>query len=427
MAIPSLPRIRPLELVPLPEQDGMYALRDPQGFSGTVALPESAAKLVTLMNGERTLADLRRDFETENGKSLTLDFVRQVVEQLDDLYFLDSPRFAAYEAAETAAYRSIDVRPTAHAGSAYHKDATALRAQLGNFFTCDQGPGILPWEGNSNGDFSMPNGERLCGVMSPHIDFQRGGPTFAWAYDRIVTESDAELFIVLGTAHTALSGLFSVSQKHYETPLGQVECDRDFVESFYHRFKFRVGEETALQLFRDELPHRNEHSIEFQTIMLKFSMGEKRNFQIVPILVGSFHQFVMQQCFPDESEVVTSFVTTLRETIEAYGKKVCFIGGVDLAHIGTQFGDREIVDEQRLKAQWTDDQKLLSHACAGDSLSWFGHVATSSDRNRICGLAPVYTMLETMKPQRGELLRYDQAVAPDGTSCVSFASLAFYG
>ena len=35
-------------------------------------------------------------------------------------------------------------------------------------------------------------------------------------------------------------------------------------------------------------------------------------------------------------------------------------------------------------------------------------------------------MLRVTQPKRGELLRYDQAVELDGTSCVSFASLAFY-
>ena len=426
MTIPALPRIRPLELVPLSSQEGMYALRDPHGLAGTVALPEVAAKLVTLMNGERTLGDLRREFEAQMGKSLTLDYVKQIVQQLDDLYFLDSQRFAEHEAAQTAEYQSLDVRPAAHAGGAYHREESALKEQLSELFTCDQGPGMLPWEGSCNGDFSMPNGERLCGVMSPHIDFHRGGPTFAWAYDRIVTESDAELFIVLGTAHTALSGLFSVSQKHFETPLGQVHTDRDFVESFYHRFKFRADEEMALQLFRDELPHRHEHSIEFQTVMLQFALGGRRNFTIVPILVGSFHPFVMGNRSPGDSEIVADFVAALRDTVENCHKKVCFVGGVDLAHIGKQFGDHELIDDARLKAQWTDDQQLLANACEGDAEGWFIHVAASSDRNRICGLAPVYTMLEAMQPERGDLLRYDQAVAEDGSSCVSFASVAFY-
>ena len=54
------------------------------------------------------------------------------------------------------------------------------------------------------------------------------------------------------------------------------------------------------------------------------------------------------------------------------------------------------------------------------------HVARHDDAHRICGLSPTYVLLETIRPSRGELLRYDQAVEPDGTSCVSFASMAFW-
>ena len=56
----------------------------------------------------------------------------------------------------------------------------------------------------------------------------------------------------------------------------------------------------------------------------------------------------------------------------------------------------------------------------------FGLIARQKDESRICGLSPTYTMLEVTQPERGELLRYDQAVELDGTSCVSFASAAFY-
>ncbi|MCH7872830.1 MAG: MEMO1 family protein, partial [Planctomycetes bacterium] len=80
----------------------------------------------------------------------------------------------------------------------------------------------------------------------------------------------------------------------------------------------------------------------------------------------------------------------------------------------------------RLKAQSIDDRALLDAACRADSAAFFNHVADQNDRNRICGLAPTYTMLEIMQPERGEILKYDQAVEPDGSSCVSFASLAFY-
>ena len=409
----------------------MYALRDPYGFADTVALPMGAAMLVTLMNGERTLGDLRFDFERKVGKSITLPDVERVVKQLDERYMLDNQRFANYQADLLEAYRQLEVRPAAHAGGAYEGEDEALRTQLGNLFTSESGPGLLPSEGRTLGDAAPADrtpaaAQKLCAVMSPHIDLHRGGPTFAWAYDRVVTESDAEVFIILGTAHTPLAGFFSVSQKHFATPLGTVETDRDFVAALKTQLADCEDAGEVAEIFSDELPHRSEHSIEFQALMLQYVLGDRRDYTIVPILVGSFHPFVQHNRSPSDTPAVADFVAALRETIARCGKKVCLIAGVDLAHIGQQFGDEELLTDTRLTEQWSDDQELLARACEGDAEAWFIHVAAQADQNRICGLAPMYVMLETIGPCRGELLKYDHAVAEDRTSCVSFASAAFY-
>jgi len=421
------PQIRPLELVPLSEdREGMYALRDPSSFSSTVALPFEAAMLVTLMDGNRSLEELRQALHEDFGGTLTLSEVERVVNQLDAGCFLDNDRFEQHKSSVISDYQSLDVRPAAHAGTAYPEDEAAIREQLGEYFTDKEGPGLLPSEGCLTNEVSSEATQRLCGVMSPHIDFQRGGPTFAWAYDRVVTESQAKVFVIFGTAHTPLKSLFSVSRKHFETPLGRVETDREFVDAFSRRLSLLpTAEETAV-MFDDEFPHRQEHSIEFQALMLQYVLGGRRDYKIVPILVGSFHPFVQSNRSPGDAPAVADFVAALRETIGSCSSEVCFVAGVDLAHIGQQFGDEPLLDKARLTEQWTDDQQLLAAACAGDPEAWFIHVAAQQDRNRICGLAPTYTMLEAMRPERGEMLKYDQAVAKDGSSCVSFASVAFY-
>ena len=433
----ELPRIRPLELVPLGEgDDGMYALRDPSGFAETVALPMGAAMLVTLMNGERTLGELRYEFERRVGKSIPLADVERVLLQLDQRYLLDNARFETHQASVIQEYRQLDVRPAAHVGGAYEGQPGALRQQLGSMFTDEDGPGLLPHEGlpadgkaskepNASGGAMLD--DRLCAVMSPHIDLHRGGPAFAWAYDRVVSESDAEVFVILGTAHTALASLFSVSNKHFDTPLGTVQADRRFIAALEARLSADSDAREVIKIFDDEMPHRSEHSIEFQALMLQYVLGGRRDFTIVPVLVGSFHPFVQHNRSPSTTPAVVDFVSVLRETVADCGKKVCFIAGVDLAHIGQQFGDAELLSDARLKEQWTDDQQLMARACEGDPEAWFIHVAAQADRHRICGLAPTYIMLEAIRPCRGELLKYDHAVAEDLTSCVSFASAAFYG
>lgn len=422
MSIPTKPRIRPLEMIPHGDPVvGNYVLRDPYGLAGTVVLTPVAAILVSLMNGDRTLGDIRMEFQQTVGQSIPLIEVENFVAQLDENHFLDSKNFATYQQAQLKDYLALAVRPAAHAGGAYHGEPAGLRAQLSELFTCEGGPGLLPWEGNGTTEKRLLTEKKLCGVMSPHIDFHRGGPAFAWAYDRIVTESQAKLFIILGTAHTPLQEFYSVSSKDFETPLGTVETDREFIKALGNR----LGDSFA-EVFLDELPHRQEHSIEFQTLMLQFILGGRRDFRVVPILVGSFHPFVEHGRVPDDSPAVAEFVAGLRETIRSCGEEVCVVAGVDMAHIGQQFGDDDLLDAERLTAQWTDDQELLAKACVGDADAWFMHVSKQADANRICGLAPMYTMLKTVEPDRGELLKYDQAVAEDDTSCVSFAAAAFY-
>jgi AmmeMemoRadiSam system protein B len=430
MSAPTHPRIRAVEMFPHgADPAGDYVLRDPRGLARTVVVPSAVAMLISFMNGRRTLEEIAFEFKLAVGQRIAEDEIEKLVVQLDDLHFLESPTFAAFEYQQVADYLALEIRPAAHAGGAYHGEPDGLRAQLSDLFIREGGPGLLPWEGLKSPSQVLQGGARgggliaeskLCGVMSPHIDFHRGGSSFAWAYDRVVTDSPSKLFVILGTAHTPLKSFYSVSNKSFDTPLGTAHTDRAFIGALAKR----LG--NSDDIFRDELPHRHEHSIEFQALMLQYVLGDRRDYRIVPILVGSFHPFVQHGRLPNESPAVAEFIEALRETALESGEEVCFVGGVDMAHIGQQFGDPELLDDERLKSQWTDDQNLLTKACAGDAAGWFEHVANQGDANRICGLAPMYTLLETVKPKRGELLKYDQAVADDRTSCVSFASVAFY-
>ena len=422
MSIPTHPRMRGLEIFPVGKpEEGSFALRDPNGFSPTVVLPLGAAILVSLMDGSRSLAELQSDFQTQVGQQIALADVESLIRQLDESYYLEGPRFDAHRQAEVEAYLERPVRPAAHAGSAYDDDPDGLRKQLADLFTCDKGPGA------PDGVASETAGDgRLCGVLCPHIDLQRGGPAFAWAYKKVVEESDADLFVIFGTAHGSMQNLFGISRKHFDTPLGTVKTDSVFIDAVIENFEQSAGDGAGQSLLADDMAHRHEHSIEFQAIFLQYLLGEQRSFKIVPVLTGSFHPFIAGGSEPNKTDEVGGFIAAMQKAEHEYRGKICYISGGDLAHIGTRFGDEEPLTEQRLSNQSTDDRALLDAACRVDSAGFFNHVAGQSDRNRICGLAPTYTMLEIMRPDRGELLQYDQAVEPDGTSCVSFASLAFY-
>ncbi len=418
MTIPVRPQLRPLEIVPVgPKQELLLALRDPEGFGQTVVISYGAAMLAQLMDGQHTLAEIQRTFQKRTGVSPSLADLEQIIRRLDEAYLLASPRFDRYRQEQVTAYLDCPVRPPSHAGGAYAEDPQALREQLAEYFTCEDGPGAVA--------DPVSHGPRLCGIVSPHIDPSRGGPTYAWAYQQVARHADGDLFVIFGTAHCPMEQPFCVSRKDFDTPLGVVRTDRQFIDCLARHLGASVAGQ-QLDLFEDELVHRCEHSIEFQTTWLQYVLDGKRQFRVVPVLTGSFQEFLDDGVEPDEAPEVQAFLAAMQAVAEEHAGKVCHVAGADFAHIGQRFGDDWLLDEERLAAQSQQDHRLLEAVCRCDAAALFARVAEQEDGSRICGLSPTYVMLKLIASARGELLRYAQAVEPDGTSCVSFASVAFY-
>jgi hypothetical protein len=146
----------------------------------------------------------------------------------------------------------------------------------------------------------------------------------------------------------------------------------------------------------------------------------------VPILVGSFQDLMEAGREPIEEDSVGRFVSALGEVEATYPQRVAYIGGIDLCHVGPQFGDPAPVDATLRDAVRRFDAQLLDRAVALDPRGWFATAAAIHDRWRVCGLAATYTMMHVLGPASGALLSYDQAVDPQGSCCVSFASVAYH-
>ncbi len=118
-------------------------------------------------------------------------------------------------------FRSLPTRAAAHVGGVYQADPVELVRQLDGFFTAAQGPGL-------------PDARMLAStpkaIVAPHIDFHRGGPAYAWAYKSLAESAGADLYILLGTSHCSGRSPYILTLKDFETPLGLVETDREFVQ-----------------------------------------------------------------------------------------------------------------------------------------------------------------------------------------------------
>jgi predicted class III extradiol MEMO1 family dioxygenase len=96
-----------------------------------------------------------------------------------------------------------------------------------------------------------------------------------------------------------------------------------------------------------------------------------------------------------------------------------------LAHIGRKFDD-DFDAKNKLETLRQEDEELIHHLAHCNADSFFRSVAEVKDKNKICGLAPIYSILKMLKPVESRFLYYDVWYEEETKSAVSFASFAFY-
>jgi AmmeMemoRadiSam system protein B len=410
------PVLRPVEVEVMPVgegEPGLVLLRDPSDRDlPPILLSDGALEVLGLLDGERTVEAVAAALQLR-GAAVAASQVRGFLEQLDAAGYLEGPRARHRLEERRAEFRARAVRPATHAGGAYPDDLDALPRLLAAGYLHADGPGALPGR-------RAPDAAPLRGVIAPHVDLHRGAPTYSWAYKALAEAQPAELYLVLGTCHTPVQGSFASTAKPYDTPLGAVPSDADFLE--------RLGRLWGQDVFEGELSHAGEHSIEFQAVYLRsLGLAGEQAAPMVAILCDSLHSLVLPPYSPRDVALVSDFLGALQQTMAEDGRRITVIAAVDLAHVGPRFGDRWLADAEHMGRVAQADQEMLSLVLQPDAEAYFQQVMRDQDTRRICGLTPMYLLTELMHAETrpGQLLRYTQWIAPDQTSSVTFASAIF--
>ncbi|MCX5910212.1 MAG: AmmeMemoRadiSam system protein B [Deltaproteobacteria bacterium] len=412
-----VPRLRSVDIFPS-EMSGqkVICLRDPLNFSGKVLfVPYAAFFIIRFFDGQHSILDIQAEFMRQFGKLLYREDVQRLADQLNENYFLESDRFRKQEREMIASFKKTPIRPLTLAGESYGEDKADLEEAIMAYFQGPEGPGLPT---------SPPDEKNLSGAIAPHIDYRRGGHCYAFAHRAILESCAADLFIILGTAHTGMQEPFSLTDKDFQTPWGPVPTDRTFLEA--------MKAHCSNDFYGDEFVHKGEHSIELQLVFLTASRQragrrEPKPLQIVPVLCGSFHEAILKDRSPMELPGVREFIQALRMTAADYPGKICFIASADLAHVGVRFGDAEPPTPFSLTLLAEEDRELLGYVERVDAEGFYDTVRKEKDRRRICGLSSIYTLLQVVRGKEGKLLKYAQAPEPHTQSVVTFASVAFYG
>jgi MEMO1 family protein len=407
----DFPKLRPINVFPVRMSDEtLICLQDPDNISEkALFFSPHAYYVLTLFDGQHSALDIQAEYMRQFGVFLYAEKLQEIVDQLDEHLYLENERFQEALGRIEERFQKAPVREAVFAGKSYEAHPDGLRIRLNHYFEQEGGPGPVGQRAAKSG---------LRGAIAPHIDLQRGGGCYAFAHREIGIRNDAYCFVILGVAHTGMKHPFSLTRKAFETPLGKLDVDQELVEAIQSRCPY--------DLFRDEGVHRNEHSVEFQCLFLRYLYPEPASIRIVPVLCGSFHEAIGQSVSPMELNPFRQFVDALSESVFARGEKIFYLASADLAHMGLQFGDREAVGEADLSVLEEADREMLGYVETMDGEGFYSSILRERDRRKICGLPAIYTLLKVMEAKEGKLLNYRQAYTPETHSVVSFASLGFY-
>jgi hypothetical protein len=289
------------------------------------------------------------------------------------------------------------------AGSSYSPDPLTAASQLeelaGGALLPDRTPGVQP----------------VRAVLSPHIDYRRGGQVYGdvWRAAAHACRA-AELAIIFGTDHHGGDGALTLTCQSFGTPWGVLPTDTSLVKDL----AAAIGNEDA---FAEELHHRDEHSIELAAVWLHFAR-QGQPLPIVPILCGGFGRFVAGDEEPRDNPRFEAALRVLREALAA--RRTLVVAAADLAHMGPAFGDAYGLDFVGRAQMRQADERLLAGVCTGDASAVLQQIKDEQDRRHICGLPPIYLTLRLLGTTHGTPAGYALCPAdPEGQSFVSIAGV----
>jgi MEMO1 family protein len=260
----------------------------------------------------------------------------------------------------------MKMRACSVAGMFYPREPSHLGQLLGKFFVGTK-------------EVGSP-----LGIVSPHAGYIYSGQVAAFSFGSIPRDFEGT-FVVIGPSHRGC--LTCVSEVPWETPLGVVDTDAEFVR--------------ALDIGTDEYSHRDEHSIEVQVPFIKYRFPRAR---IAPVMMG-----------PQDYASAISLATKILAAVRMTKRDVRIVASSDFSHY---------VAEQKAKE---DDLYAIEPLKTLDTKEFYRRI--EERRVTACGYGPITAMVTAcagLGAKASELIRYATSgdTTGDYREVVGYASIA---
>ena len=384
-------------LSPVADRPGLL-IRDRFQYSdATLIIPPVLIPGLLLFDGTRTNLDLQTELTRSLGGPEIGGAAGHLIEALSQAGFLENEVYGKLKQGRLLAFSESPVRQAVHAGSSYPAEIGPLRDLMQRYL-----------------DGAASTQKEIMGIAAPHVSPQGGWQSYRAAYQELTPDLRDRTFVVLGTSHYGPPGKFGLTHKPFATPLGRTRIDQALVAEL----------EAQPAALAEDYCHAIEHSIEFQVVFLQAIYGA--DVRILPLLCGSFGRSMHVGGFPEDDEHVKRFFGALGQIAEREKERLFWVLGVDMAHMGTRFGDKfaAYADRDEMTLVRERDMLRIERVNASDARGFWDLIKENQDDLKWCGSSPIYTFLKAAPQARGTLHRYQQWNI-DERSVVSFAGISF--
>jgi len=270
------------------------------------------------------------------------------------------------------------------AGSWYSADPNVLTAQFDDLF--------------KKADVNMI--DNVIALILPHAGYQWSGQTAAFGLK--TTDKKYKRIIVIGPSHhTYMEDVLSAPRAtYYETPLGQIPLDVEFIDRL---LKFPVFQNLPQAL-------QYENSVEIELPLLQYRC---KDFKLVPIVAG--------QCSLDAIKKAGQILSGLVDA------DTLVVASSDFVHYGRQYQYVPFTENipERLKQL---DMGAYEYIAKLDGQGFLEYRQKTGAT--ICGAVPIAVLLSMLsQPSQAHLVKYTTSgeLTGDFSTSVSYLAVAFSG
>jgi AmmeMemoRadiSam system protein B len=386
---PHLRRILP-QPVANGKQQGV-ALRDPLGLADrTMVVAPTVMQALQHLNGDWTLEQIAAHGKTDPKNILDL------VRSLDEVGLLWGPTCEALEVSKREALHRDGVLPLRQGGLIGNEPA-AVASQIDQWLQDTEDPEV---------DCTVR------GLLSPRLDPRAMWPVYAATFHAART-ANCDRVLLLGNNHYGLGDGVCLTRAGVQSALGRLEADTDMIDALVKV----LGDD----VLRDELDHIADHGCEMQAPWITSALGG------VPVVCALLPDPLAEPIDDDDEQRCSpqAFIDAARTVIDQLDGTTLVIATGDLSHVGRQFGEPRMVDDQRRTEVEQHDRELLATLMSGDVEALDGAIAWHRNPTKWSCLGAARAMIGIVQPTSMELIDYrQQPIDEEGNAMISAAGVA---